>query len=627
MKKTIITILLLILFIPIVVNAETINISSIEEFVDAVTNTGGELKLESNISLTGNTFIRKDTVLDLNGHTLEVGNYTLVNYSKTELKDTGNGGKVTGTKGFIIQNGASTPKGATFTITSGTIEGIGEDSYGFRTFETAIMNGGTIKAYSFTTYLQGPFTLNNGTIYGSNGIAVQVMDNALFTMNNGTVKTDSKITAINLHGNCEAVINDGEILATEKENANGIAAFKNTTLTINGGTITAKGNAITGNGSISGDSEGTNAKFTITNGNITSINGAAVYAPQPEGVTTITGGTFTGRNGLEIRAGKLVIEDGLFTSTDSEYTVIPNTNGVTTMGSAVSVAQHTTHLPVDVTICGGTFNGPIPFVQVNALSLAPEVVALIKLDINNTCNKLTMNSTDPEYTVYSENITDFVTGGLFTRSVNVVIPDGYVEIDTDGMKEVVKPHNITIITTGEGTASASKSVSPKNQEIELTINTADDYRYDLEVKDSHGNVINVTDKKFIMPDDDVTVTVNFVKRREVVVTFQIHNGHWINGTVQDITVTIVENDEGKLILDESQIPVDMKADEGFTSGSWNQLLNGEIEVDGDTTFVYEFAKDEIGEINPETVDRINIYNLMFVISTIGLISTIVYKRR
>ena len=164
-------------------------------------------------------------------------------------------------------------------------------------------------------------------------------------------------------------------------------------------------------------------------------------------------------------------------------------------------------------------------------------------------------------------------------------------------------------------------------EIELTINTADDYRYDLEVKDSHGNVINVTDKKFIMPDDDVTVTVNFVKRREVVVTFQIHNGHWINGTVQDITVTIVENDEGKLILDESQIPVDMKADEGFTSGSWNQLLNGEIEVDGDTTFVYEFTKDEIGEINPETVDRINIYNLMFVISTIGLISTIVYKRR
>ena len=38
---------------------------------------------------------------------------------------------------------------------------------------------------------------------------------------------------------------------------------------------------------------------------------------------------------------------------------------------------------------------------------------------------------------------------------------------------IIIANNITLTTTGEGTASVSKTSSPKNQEIELTLNTTD----------------------------------------------------------------------------------------------------------------------------------------------------------
>ncbi len=621
--KKIMTLILLLLVFPVVVNA--LSVSTESELIDALKNTGGEIKVTGNITLTAHLFVKKDSVLDLNGNTINTEAFIVVNQKNLEIKDSGSNGAITTNNGFAIQNGGSSLKTAVLTLNSGTINATVENAYGVNNYGTFIMNDGLVTAEAFSVYLNGPMTLNGGTVLGRNGIGIHLMDDSSLVMNDGTVQTNSGDTAINLHGNCEATINGGTVLATQAERlGNAVTAFKNTNLTITGGTFISNGNTISGNGSNSGNSEGTNAIFTISGGTFTSSGGAAVYAPQPEGVTTITGGTFTGRNGVEIRAGVLNIENGTFNSIENEYIVTPNTNGVTTFGSAVSVAQHVYGLPVEVNICGGTFNGAIPLVQVNALSLPEETVAKVTMNVNNTCSKLTMNSSDVTRTVYAENLTGFITGGLYTHTVDNYKADGYVEIDTDDMKEVVLPHAINVVVTGNGTASASKETSPKNQEIDLTITPeSEEYRYEVEAKDSHGNEITVSNNKFVMPDDDVTVTVNFIKKKEITVTFKVVNGLWHDGSKGDIVITLKEDDDGNIVLPEEDIPTEMIANSGYDEGFWNTVLNGEITLDDDTTFVYEF-KEVV--MNPETVDKVIFYIMAFLLSSLGLVETILYKR-
>lgn len=139
--------------------------------------------------------------------------------------------------------------------------------------------------------------------------------------------------------------------------------------------------AITGNGSTSGSSEGTNAKITINGGEIKANRGPAIYAPQPNGDTTINGGVLTGESGIEIRAGKLTITGGTLNATAEEYKVISNTSGTTTTGAAVAIAQHTTVLPIDVNITGGRFNGVVPFSLQNPEDNPEEATQKVKVSI------------------------------------------------------------------------------------------------------------------------------------------------------------------------------------------------------------------------------------------------------
>jgi len=69
------------------------------------------------------------------------------------------------------------------------------------------------------------------------------------------------------------------------------------------------------------------------------------------------GVTVTALTPIEVRAGKLTINGGTFTSNASVggYSVAPNGNGSTTYGAALAVSQHTTRQDIDVTVNGGTF--------------------------------------------------------------------------------------------------------------------------------------------------------------------------------------------------------------------------------------------------------------------------------
>ena len=87
-------------------------------------------------------------------------------------------------------------------------------------------------------------------------------------------------------------------------------------------------------------------------GSVFGLNGLATLNVK-EGATIIGSET-----GIEVRAGNLNVEGGTITSTATAYTVTPNGSGTTTDGAAIAVAQHTTGLPINANITGGTLSGP-----------------------------------------------------------------------------------------------------------------------------------------------------------------------------------------------------------------------------------------------------------------------------
>lgn len=94
------------------------------------------------------------------------------------------------------------------------------------------------------------------------------------------------------------------------------------------------------------------ARVTATEeGNGMYLAGYAVTTIE-EGAT-VTGGAV----GIEIRAGKLTMTGGTVEATCTPTQIDSNGNGSTTSGAALAVSQHTTALPLEVTISGGTIRG------------------------------------------------------------------------------------------------------------------------------------------------------------------------------------------------------------------------------------------------------------------------------
>ena len=549
-KKKYLLFLLLIVLIPISIfmvsnsfslEEEVTIITNLDELQTAISN-GGNLRLDNDITVSANTFLRVDTILDLNGHTLNMSNKTLVPYANLIVKDTSQDklGKIT-SSATVIQVGASTKPEAKLILESGNIIGNGSfvmtnfgtieinggnvkgSTYGIRNYNQLIINGGLVNSPDFTIYNQKDMVMNNGTVT-SDGLGIQVYLNATFEMNNGRVETFGDGPAINFYGDCSGVINNGEIIAkSTSPSGYGIMAFKNTSVTINGGLIDANDHALAGNGSDSGNSEGTNAKFTINGGELKSIVGAGIYAPQINGETLITGGTITGLSAVEIRAGKLKITGGTFNGETSYYSVIGNDNGLTTDGAAISVAQHTTKQPIDVDICCGTYNGYTPFSITNPLNNPQEDIDKVSVSIEKDCDNLVFNSTGD--TINSVGFDEYVKGGTYTRDVIDYVAPGYGTKQEDDMYSVYKYYNVILNPSVNGTGSVSHTSAMFNDEITVYPIPNDNYEVDnIIVTDDNDNTIVVNNSKFLMPkDSNAYVTINF-KEKEYNVILNVSDG-------------------------------------------------------------------------------------------------------
>ena len=533
--------------------ADTIGVTTADELrARFAANTGGDVRLDEDITLSGNYAMRAPMNLDLNGHVLTIANgKCLFAYSDITVFDSQNSdrsaivgsfsnnyilrvgsasapGSITLESGKIVATGTSNGRGilivnGSVTLNNGLIESPGYTIYNSDTDgEITInngevratttfagiysnvndaklnMNGGKISAPSFAVYQAGTFIMNNGVIE-SDGVTFRSNANSKFEMNGGRIETFSDDdAAITLQDGTVAVINNGEIYAkngvSDNRGSSSVVTFKNVDLTVNDGVLEAWANTILGNGSgpESGSTDGTNAKITINGGKITSSNGDAIYAPQINGITTINGGELTGVSGVEIRAGKLLVKGGKITGT-SAYSITPNTNGGTTYGAAISVAQHTSKQPVEVVITGGTMSAEKPISFTNPLNLDQEVVDQVSIKVS---------------------------GGYFSSSVAEFVEDGFYEVwtnhDNKRMIYITKKHNVNAENNSH--INITKNDALLNDEVEIDIDVPEGYILKIEVKDSDGNVIEVVDNKFTMPDTDVTITTSLEKIPEEPVT-------------------------------------------------------------------------------------------------------------
>ena len=137
--------------------------------------------------------------------------------------------------------------------------------------------------------------------------------------------------------------------------------------------------------------------------------GAGIYLAGA-GTTDITGGTIEGATGIEIRAGKLTINEGTIVKADGDYAVEPNGNGSTVVGVAIAVSQHTTERPIEVTVNGGEFSATgtdgKAFYETDTVTGETEPSEDVTITIDGG------NFKAP---VESENKTGFVEGGNFTE--------------------------------------------------------------------------------------------------------------------------------------------------------------------------------------------------------------------
>ena len=191
------------------------------------------------------------------------------------------------------------------------------------------------------------------------------------------------------------------------------------------------GHGIYVNGNI--DKEKENAPVIEVSGDITS-EGDGIYAAGYSHWRITDGTTIEAPLGMEIRAGTLEISGGSIVSTGEFVEPGPNGNGTSaSSGVALSIAQHTTKKPIEVSITGGTLSGPYAVYQANPQNNDADALAGIEISVTGGTFVSDGEESRGVADIYSENFTGFVQGGRFASIPYEYLSDeAEVAVDAEG---------------------------------------------------------------------------------------------------------------------------------------------------------------------------------------------------
>ena len=250
------------------------------------------------------------------------------------------------------------------------------------------------EGYSLDIY--GKTTLKNGTIE----ITQHDAANAVWVNKSANLTVEKNVTMIST--------DEAFALGFDKSCTTATVTFK--------GTITG-GNGITMNGEIKDTA--TSNKLIVDGANI-KVKGHGLYlAGFANTEFTINDSVISGATGIEIRAGKLNIANSSI-SGSGVLKCEPNKNGTTTDGAGIAIAQHTTKLPIDVTISDGEISGTYAIYESNPQNNDADSIAQIKLAVTGGKFKGAL---------YSKDIKSFITGGLFSDD-----PSKYCGVNAEGQQ-------------------------------------------------------------------------------------------------------------------------------------------------------------------------------------------------
>ena len=169
-----------------------------------------------------------------------------------------------------------------------------------------------------------------------------------------------------------------------------------------------------------------------------------------------------GSNGVEIRAGELTISNSSVNGGSGEFGYDPNGNGSTAYNGAVVISQHTTKLPVNVTVESGSFSGSVSFAQVNPQKNDTDAVNKVEIALNGG---------DFNGKVFSENKTGFISGGTFSEDLDntYVAPGNEDALGEDGKFQIKPSADAVAQINGKGYTSLQAAVDAVTDDTAATI--------------------------------------------------------------------------------------------------------------------------------------------------------------
>ena len=340
-----------------------------------------------------------------------------------------------------------------------------------------------------------------------NGYNLTATDDKSMLINNGDLTftgkgtVDLKESYINVWGIDDSDSSEKSILNIDKDvtilGSTGIAIYENNKYAYNtevnfAGTIKASSYGITTNGIVTNENGPVVNIKKSANITVTNDDGVAVYCAGNGTYNIEEGATITGATGIEVRAGKLNVKGGTITGTAKKLVSEANSKGATTAGAGIAVVQHTTQLPIEVNIIGGTITGAESLYVNNTQGNPAEAWAKVKT---------------------------LVTGGTFSTDVTKFVGDKYVVNKTGNTYTVVE--NKVLETTDEKVTFESDKALDNDLKLEVTAKNeeevkkgaekvAEAYKENKEVKDVkliELYDINVTDGVQVYPMEEGKFTI------------------------------------------------------------------------------------------------------------------------
>lgn len=244
--------------------------------------------------------------------------------------------------------------------------------------------------------------------------------------------------------------------------------------------------------------------------------------------TTVNGGSVSGsETGIEIRAGKLTVNGATVNGNGIPTSVTPNGNGSTSAGAGIAVAQHTTKLPIDVTISDGMISGYTGLLESNPQN-NPEA-AIARVNINVTGGKFAAIN-GGKNAVSSDDKRVIISGGVFAQKFdNSYCATGMTVIDSKDTTYpwtvgTVKVQDENVIKTdtkaGATTATLGSEIATENENAAKTVGKS-------------VTPTKLADTTPITPDDKAQALTELVKNNKVELD--------TNGKIpNDTTVTVVK---------------------------------------------------------------------------------------